>query len=78
MSFMKKQMGNFLKELSGLIKQTGKAKTFFYKLRYSNYLVAALLFCKVCYMFNIVGQIMMLNLFLQTTYTLYGFDILER
>ncbi len=75
---MKKQMGTFLKELSTIISMAGKAKTIFNKMRYGNYLVTVLILVKCCYLLNAFGQIVMLNYFLKTKYTMYGIDILER
>ena len=43
--------------------------------RYGNYLMALYLLCKVLYFLNVIGQLFILNLFLQTDFYFYGIRV---
>ncbi|CAG2186617.1 inx [Mytilus edulis] len=50
---------------------------FFCNKKAGKYLVALYLFVKVLYVFNAIGQIFLLNAFLSTKFSFYGFEFLE-
>ncbi|XP_050418681.1 innexin unc-9 isoform X1 [Patella vulgata] len=50
---------------------------FFCNKRAGTYLVAFYLFVKVLYVVNVIGQFFLLNAFLASDYSLYGFEVME-
>jgi hypothetical protein len=77
MRYMTKHMGRFLLELNRyhlMATQLKKAWLFFY----GNYLVMLYMFIKMVYIANALGQLFLLNAFLDTDYHFYGFEVLTK
>ena len=45
---------------------------------YGNYIIILYLVVKLLYIINVVGQLFLLNIFLETDYNLYGFHVVKR
>lgn len=75
--YMTKHMGRYLLELNRWHMMATQLKKF-WLIFYGNYLVILYLFIKVVYIVNALGQLFLLNTFLNTDYHLYGFDVIAR
>ena len=75
--YMVKHMGKFLHETSRQLMMSGMCKSIYW-IVYGNYLCFLYLIVKVIYIANAVGQIFLLDRFLGTSYSMYGFEILDK
>ncbi len=76
--FMTTTMSRFLEKLSRKARMHGKAKSVYYRLRYGSTLVILYPLVKILYISNALLQIFAMNLFLDTEYNFYGFDVISR
>jgi hypothetical protein len=74
---MVKHMGRFLLELSSNHLLASRCKSFWYALC-GNYLVILYIVIKLLYIANVIGQLFMLNAFLDTDFNMYGINILRK
>ena len=70
MEYMINQMSRFLMELKRRKRGCCGAV-------HGNYLTACYIFVKLLYIINVIGQIFLLNLFLGTSYHLYGYQVVR-
>ncbi len=75
--YMVKQMGRFLLELNRNHMMSTTCKSLWYSV-YGNYLVLLYLLIKAVYIANVVGQLFMLNAFLDTNFNMYGFHVMKK
>ncbi|KAK2150450.1 hypothetical protein LSH36_404g00013 [Paralvinella palmiformis] len=75
--YMVKHMGRFLVELSSEHELASRLKSCWYAV-YGNYLVITYLVIKLVYITNVIGQLFMLNAFLDTNFNMYGIEILQK
>ena len=83
MEFMVKTLGKFLKELSWDKRYAKRLKCYslrrkIYVTFYGNYLTCLYVLIKLLYILNVILQIVLLNFFLQTNYSMYGFETMSR
>ena len=75
--YMVKHMGRFLTETSRNLLMAGDCKSVFW-IMYGNYLCGMYLVVKILYIVNSVGQILLLDRFIGSSYGLYGFEVIDK
>lgn len=75
--YMSKHMSRFLHDTSRSLLMSNKCKSCFWIL-YGNYLCVLYLIMKLVYIANAIGQIFLLDRFLGTKYSMYGFEVIDR
>ena len=76
--YMTKHLSRFLVELSRKSRLYGNVRSFYIRLRYGSYLVILYPIIKALYIANVFFQIFVLNMFLGTSYSFYGFEIIGK